>query len=283
MNTPRQWTTEELERLVDGDLPEPDRSALQAELRTDALLQARHAAILRGDEALRLALLTPRLAGRRNVRLGLLIAPIAAAVLFAAIGWTLWSRGGGIGDPSGPARSGPASHHDPFTAQPAGGRPDFVVAELPIKRRAASQPRPEAAPRGAHLAQAPEPAQPLRERLSRGDAAGVIELIDGTAPADRAALYQQLGEVLRSAATADRVLDQLSPEGQLAVSQAWAHEPRLRTVAFQRLQRLALEPELQTRLAAAVHELERTPNLRPWLRSYRLEGLSAGLSPGAPG
>ena len=75
---------------------------------------------------------------------------------------------------------------------------------------------------------------------------------------------------VRSPDEGNAVLDLLDPAAQLRACAIWATVPRTRPIAFERLARLASDPALSDQARAILHQLERRPDLVPWLRMHAL-------------
>ena len=109
----------------------------------------------------------------------------------------------------------------------------------------------------------------LNRSLAGGNVSQTARLLRDAPSDQRTVAYRFLGELLRSADVAERILDQLPPREQLAVCKVWAHEPGRRPVAFDRLHRLLLDPELSGAVRTVIADLHQDPSLKKLLRSYR--------------
>ncbi|MFQ5494485.1 MAG: hypothetical protein ACE5EX_03810 [Phycisphaerae bacterium] len=290
MTRPREpWTTLDLELYRDDQLGAARRNALAADLRADPTLRRRLAAVHRVDEVLRGALLDPTLGhrsaaghGRPGSRWWL----AAASVLLMLSGtwWYLFLRPVAI--------QGGAADAMPAADRPLAGVTDYeairVVFSFPVPattRDGSARP----AARAGRSADAARTAAGTRRFLSRLDRAlregrlqdSLLMLKDSSQEDSRTA-YRHIGELIRSAASAEQILNRLSPREQLAVCSEWAVEPRLRPVVFSRLRRLADESGLSDEVQRVVFRFAEQPALRSWLRGYQLveRNAAAALTPG---
>jgi hypothetical protein len=85
---------------------------------------------------------------------------------------------------------------------------------------------------------------------------------------DRARAEVFLSRTLRSARTAELLLDGLGPEAQVTLASRWAREPKLRPVAFDRLRRLAEDDATSALVEAELARLGRDRDLSPWVRGF---------------
>lgn len=252
MNAPHAWTTLDLELYADDALPPESRERLSAALREDPALRERLAGVGRVDGLARRALETPPAASAPALRTGVpwrRVAALAACLALAALALKAALRA-------------PVAPLDPATNRAPGtpwsrATPSAVRVVLSLPATAARGRASDAVP----------PAD-LTSALAVGDvdrAAAVIAAADGEA---RDAQYRALGEMIRSAAAAEQVLDRLSPAEQLEACRRWAEQPRLRPAAFARLDRLSRSPELAREFALVISTLAERPELQAWVRSY---------------
>jgi hypothetical protein len=276
-----RWTTEDLERFHDEQLDEPQRTALSEDLRRNPQLRDRYATVRRIDELMRAALTAEEGVERNEPRR--IVAPyaaraLAAACLLIAVSSYWWfPRGGAL------STERQAAHHlhgdrvdEPTESAYRAVR---VVFSLPVRKAqrepaGAAEPPPESDV-SADAAEAGQREAP--NFLARLDAAitgqrieETLELLADASDGQRAAGYQYLGELLRSASVAEQILDRLSPAEQVQVCAHWAGEPAVQSVAFSRLHRLSTEPTLSKDVRIVVDKLARNPALHSWLRGYRL-------------
>lgn len=300
----QRWTDQQLELYHDAELgAELDAAtseALARDLLADAALRARFSALTSIDRRARRALLAPPLSaheseGRRHRswRLELAIAGGAggAVALAAATAMMIWPAA--VRPPESPT-----PHQTPLAAGGEIGRPSQagiaadleragvrVLASLPGPGKNAGSPRVQRPTRArstfAAATEIPAVEPTLRDLLDVGDVDGFLSRTRQASGEDRDAAFGLLGGTLRSAMTAQRVLDGLTPEEQLTVCTVWAHEPHLRPVTFERLALLQERPELRERVATLAAELSRSRELLAWVKSYRLEP-APGASPPGP-
>lgn len=284
-DTNTNWTVQELELYHDDELDAARRDALTAALRREPALRERLAALQSLDALTRAALVSEPVfkpAGVRGFagsrRFFRFAVPAAAAVLLAAVlGWH-WRAGSNkamtpLVDSAAP-RVVKAS---PVTADYEPIRVVFSTPARPArpkdKNSAEARPQEAAKPtKSAKAADADE--KPFAARLNEALAAGrvpeALELLDQASPAEREFAHRRLGEILRSADAAERLLDSLPPAEQLAVVGDWVKSPRLRPVAFARLGQLSQNAALNEKIVPVVDRMRADPALRPWLRSYRV-------------
>lgn len=273
MTTPRRtWTDEDLELFHDGELPEPLRGEVSADLLVDDGLRARLADIEALDKLVGRELTRPGgnavigslLTLRLMVRLG------AAAAVLTLGTWLLWT-GTHVGSTSrkggGPVQTAANVDGGVTTASAPSARPAVVLAEIRLPASTNYEVERHASPVQIEPAST---AVPVADLLARGDVDGVAAALARLPDAERPNGYAALGSALQSAMTAERVLDRLSPAEQVEVCAAWAADARLRVVAFERLALLQERAELRLRLSQVAGELARSRDLAPWVRSYRL-------------
>lgn len=270
------WTTRDLELYHDEELDAPTRSELSEALRRDPELRERFATVCRVDDELRVAFLSQRAA-----RLHENPAPshfarhaLAAACLFAAVSVTWWSTFAPPSSRENPLVEGPGGSHASINPVYQSIR---VVLSLPVEKT----PSRPATEHGIELTSeeavtASENLQGFLARLDRalitGPTEGAFALLDGASERQRIAAYRRLGELLRSAQAAERILDRLSSAEQLAVCALWAREPVAQPTVFERLRRFSMEPELSADVRLIVAVLAKDSRLRTWLRGYQLVG-----------
>jgi hypothetical protein len=288
------WSDEQVELFHDQELPAELAARFESDLRSDGSLQRRLASVSSLDRAVRRELLTapvPRSApGRGRAWLAVLgTAALAAAVIVAAIWPAPVARPAGTGregPPAGPIASAKGLRTDLIGDQNLEQPGEEVLASLsvPVKRSAAGAPprvRPQRAKPSLLSPEISSPAEPpLGDLLASGDVDGFLAQLRRTPLEQRDAAFGLLGGTLRSALTAEGVLDRLTPEEQLAVCSVWAREPHLRPVTFARLAALQTNIELRDRVADLVGQLSESRELLAWVRSY---GLRAHPSEGLAG
>jgi hypothetical protein len=289
-----RWTTEDLERFHDEALDEPQRTALSEDLRRDPQLRDRYAGVRRVDELMRAALTTEEGAERSEPRR--LMAPYAvralaaACLLIAVSSYWLFPRGG---TSSTMQQSADRLEGDPV-GEPARAayRPIRVVFSLPgrkaqhepagaIEPPAESDVRADSVPAGQR--EAPNFLARLNAAIADQRIEETLDLLADASAGQRAAGYQYIGELLRSATVAEQILDRLSPQEQVQVCAHWAGEPAVQPVAFSRLHRFSTEPSLSKDVRIVVGKLARNPALHSWLRGYRLVDQNTRVGKTTPG
>lgn len=287
-----RWTTEDLERFHDGQLDEPQRSAIGEDLRRDPELRERYSTVRRIDELMHAALTkqTADQLDRARLLSPIAVQVLAAACLLVAVSTFWWfSRGG---HSSAGHQMAHRSDADQVT-EPAGKayRPIRIVFSLPV-RKAAPDSTGELDPLPESDADAEAVAAEMREntmfltRLDRAIAAQHVEetldLLADASAGQRAVGYQYMGELLRSASVAEQILDRLSPQEQVQVCAHWAGEPVMQSLAFSRLRRFSTEPSLSKNVRVVLDKLARDPALHSWLRGYSLVDDDTQLGKTAP-
>lgn len=258
-----RWSTQDLERFLDGDLDPAAARELSESLLSDRDLRRRFAAVRRADDLARAALSAPSTRSFPALRLAI----AAALVLAAALGLLLLRSAPTPGPSPDP---GPAPHRVlAAVEQPAESeRGVRFVMSLPYVERAPRQ-TPDAAPR----AQRPEPVHqpPIRradsfERaLAQGNIGAAAAFIHEADDAGRAEAIRRVSTLLRSASTALRLLDSLPEELQVQACREMAAELALRPVALGRLRELASRPALAQSVRDALDQLSQDPSIRVWL------------------
>ncbi|MGD2109298.1 MAG: hypothetical protein PVI86_07885 [Phycisphaerae bacterium] len=278
---PNDGTTGDLELFHDEELDSGQREELSEALREDPTLRDRLATVYRVDDAIRAALGAEEpnrqaycVTWRRPSLIGLAAATIIISVIPAVV-WYAVSQSS-----SRRTRLAACTPHEPLPAPAAlDYEPIRVVLSLPVPR-SATDPR-GATPRsgGVSLASSRIDNRTLIARVDQTLRAGrlqeTLRLLEASTEDQRVAAYRYMGELLRSASAAEQILDLLAPSEQLAVCGEWAREPRLRPVAFTRLRLLSGDPEVVDALRRLTTALANEPDLRLWLRSYRLVAPSA--------
>lgn len=269
----RTWSDEQLELYHDRELDRAASELLATDLRTDPSLRDRLSAIGQLDRAIRRTVLTapPERPRVRALRLGALVATFFTLATGVAIAVLLLPVMSGTRGPV--SDTAELVHVDPPPPMELrlgdAGMP--VLASFAVRRDGPpSRPVERAAP------QVVTPATETTDRsladlLASGDVDTFLARTRSTTNEDRDAAFSLLGGTLRSAMTAQGVLDKLTPEEQLAVCAVWAREPRLRPVTFERLASLQNRPELKDRVNTLAAELARSRNLLAWVRSYGLQ------------
>ncbi len=258
--TDSTWTDLDLERFHDSDL-EPERAERLAEaLRTDAALRRRLTEIASIDRLIARALEAPPVRTRNTPAAPWLWAVGLAAVLLLALVPFLLSLAS-----RAPVASDPIARTDqpaPDTTPTPRASAVRIIASVSLTADAQVPPSLPALP-------APDP---VAHALDRGDLESALVQFRSLAGADRLAQARRLGDTIRSAMSAEDLLNALTPEEQLAVCEAWSAEPRLRPVTFARLRRLADDPVLGPDVSALAGRLAQAPGMIAWLRSYGLAG-----------
>lgn len=270
-----------LELYLDDALDARQARALEDALARDPALRRRLALLRRGDDLARRALTLEHPApapGRINLRR--LLPTLAAAGLAMATGVALVRTGHAppaippvtapaqpvvsVGPPSPGVRvlleiplRGPA----PLARQKA---PTAPVATTPDAIAGVPAAAPDAAP-----AAAPGSIRDLERALEAGDAAGAARLLASMPEPDRARAEGVISRTLRSARTAELLLDELGPEAQVTLASRWALEPELRPVAFDRLRRLAGEEATSALVETELARLSRLRDLGAWVRGFQ--------------
>ncbi len=249
MNTPNpeRWSDLDLELYHDGELTGPARTELSESLRESPELRARLSRIARLD-----ALTSRALAGAPSAPLPIsravvrTVGGIGLAACLALLFVPFLARRPG----AAPTPPVPTPRTEVAVAPPPAAR---IVLTLPVIKRAAS-----AEPRSGDASS--------RADSSDGDRLAALPS-DASAP-ERDAQFRRLGEIIRSAARAEELLDALPAHEQLAACRVWADDPRLRPFAFARLDRLRSRDELSDQYRAVLTGFSSRPELSPWVRSY---------------
>lgn len=290
--TTSRWSDQQVELFHDRELPAELAERFEADLCSDSSLLARLDSVASLDRGVRRVLLTaPQERTAAGPRLGLLVRLGTLALAAAVILAVLWPMPG-VDPPAGAIRErADAGGQAPAVSDPArsAGQSELleragvrVLASMnvPVKRLPEANPvrerptrRPPEAPSPEALA-SPGPAP--ADLLASGDIDGFLAKLRQTPADQRDAAFDLLGGTLRSALTAEGVLDRLTPEEQLAVCSVWAREPRLRPVTFARLARLQANTELRDRVAEIVGQLSESRELLAWVRSYGLRSHPPG-------
>lgn len=273
-STARIWSDEQLELYHDRELDRAASELLAADLRTDPALRDRLSAIGQLDRAIRRTVLTapPERPRVRALRLGAMVATfltLATGIMIAVLLLPVMS---GTRPPMQPIAAD-IDHIDPPPPMESrlgeAGMP--VLASFAVRRDGPPS-RPVERAAQQDVAPATEPTdRSLADLLASGDVDTFLARTRSTTNEDRDAAFSLLGGTLRSAMTAQSVLDKLTPEEQLAVCAVWAREPRLRPVTFERLASLQNRPELKDRVNTLASELARSRDLLAWVRSYGLQ------------
>lgn len=276
------WTTRELELFHDGELGDEARTSLVEDLRRDPALRERLASVRRVDDQARACLQRGDDSADRSSRSRTRPAvskwrlAAAAIILLVLTGtWQLSTR--------------PAGWHlteqredSPERTVPEGRGYDAirVVFSLPSpakKNANANQRADDRADVGTDstvVESADRGNRVFLERLNRMLAAGrygdTTRLIGGATNKQRSVAYAYLGELLRSADLAERILDQLSPREQLAACEVWARTPGLTALVFKRLEKFSTQPEYADEMRAVLARFNEDPILRRWVRASQL-------------
>lgn len=265
-------TTTQLERYLDNDLPQSDRTAIAAAIEADPALAAQLDRIRERDTLARLALTTAPttppaapLFARTALRLALIASLTTAAFLLAINLWPHLNtarptdRGGRLAhDIEPPGDATDTTPHESaaneFAAiDPAAHAHNLVVVEIKL----ASKPRPT----NDDSASPAEP-RPTRRNIRPApipsDTPAPVRLASAAPPAPAAA------------PSAREVINNLPPAQRLETALAWAIRGEQRTVAFETLRSLREENALPTELHTAAATLATRPELRGWIASYGL-------------
>jgi len=247
---PHTWSDHDLEQFHDGELAPRHAEALGEALRESPALRERLSEIARLDAAAARALLaegSSSFFADAGVPLRLLrtVGALAVAACLTLLVIPLVVR-----RPVAPAPAPIAS--TPIAAPtPRADAPGIrVVLSLPVIKKLPP------------IAAASDPSHPgdtldaAAKALASGDRAA------------RDAELRRLGELIRSAARAEELLDSLSAREQLAACRVWAEDPRLRPAAFARLDRLRSRTEIADQYRAVMTGLSSRPELGAWVRSY---------------
>lgn len=263
---PTAWTTHDLEQFHDGELDAGRREALSEALRESPALReclaevtsldARITAVLVQQPAAPAPLTVAGSAGvrwgRSAVRAGLV--GLAACLCVGAV-LLVANRSGPVAQ--GPGRGAvaigtlPSAPSEAPSLAAADGAPAQgmrVVLSIPMRPRAGTA--------------------AVAERSGRDDVASAAAALAVADRASRDAELRRLGEIIRSAARAEELLDSLPAAEQLEACRVWADDPRLRPAAFARLDRLRLRDDLADAYRAVVTGLSARPGLSAWVRSY---------------
>lgn len=275
----KQWSDADLDAYRDGALLAGQADNLRRALLADASLRARLTRLERGDAMMHAALIAPRRIVRRadGVRLGFwttgiaAVAAAAALVLFVANPWR------GSVQQDSPESSGAANalapQPDDLPTNSADAIEPYqsvrVVMVLPSRAstKTPREPKPTTV-----TAPAVEPPNPTTLAFNRAlaenrvaDAASL--LIDASEPQREAGL-KRMGDTIRSAMTAESVLERLPPEQQVEACSIWARDLELRPVALRRLAELQNREATAADVRRVARELHDDVQIRPWLRSY---------------
>lgn len=264
MTADRTWTDLDLERFHDGDLPDADRDALAGDLRRDSRLRERLAGVIALDAQVRSALLgeaparSPRLTLRGPILFGSIAAVAAASLALAfAASIMLGSRRAEV--PPQIAAAPPAPDQEQIVRDAFRNAREYGI-RLTVREAPAAEPAQPV----------PDPTrEAMLAMLDRGDFDGALLAMRADATPDRA-LWQAVGERIRSGLAAEEILAALAPEEQIAVCRAWVERPSLRPVTFAWLARLgaSTDPAVRAAVTDLRNDLAQQPDLRPWLRSY---------------
>jgi hypothetical protein len=250
-----RWTRHELEQFHDDGLDDDAREALAADLRSTPELQREADEIAALDCEIRDALLHAPTPQQAPARVLPRIAALAACIALA-IGGALFLLTRTPPVPTLPTQ-------DMVVVEPPSALPTEPNTRLGSTSgfRLVLSLGPRTAPKTPPDAVAVE--APPTDILAMDDAS-------------RRHTYLALGERIRSAASAEATLDTLPAAEQLEACRVWASEPHLRPVAFDRLRRLSVDASLADEVSTVLSELERTPGLDSWLRSYNLAANTTG-------
>jgi hypothetical protein len=111
----------------------------------------------------------------------------------------------------------------------------------------------------------------FERELREGRVEGALRLLSEAGDEQREWAYRRMGEVLASGATAQSVLDQLSPQQQLAACAQWAERSTLQPVVFAQLRRLTRNPEVSSSVYTLCEQWLTSPRLRTWVVGYQLD------------
>ena len=274
------WTTHDLELFHDDELDDRKRDAMSDALRRDPALRGRLVSVRNVDDQLRGFLFDPASSGEdRRASRSVPALPIAAAAACVLVSVSLLWYVMDDGSPNGAPVIVQGDATAVETSTKAGAyEPIRVVFTLPARTKQDEETMAPVTPPEPPL-EANDPTllppdnRPFLARLNLSLADGNVSqtvLLLRDAPSEqRTAAYRFLGELLRSADVAEQILDRLPPHEQLAVCKVWAYEPGRRPVAFDRLHRLSLDPELSGAVRTVIADLHRDPSLKKLLRSYR--------------
>jgi len=255
----------------DGELDIKTRAELNDALRSDAELRARYAKVCRLDQELRNAFLNRPAMRRRQRQPRHFRASALAACLLAAVSLTWWFT-----------LDQRSSQDRPTIHNSAGSRAGIVSEYQPIRvvfavPMGANRDRPEAKQVAKQQPDETEVAEDhagfldrFDDTLSTGSTERAMALLEKATGQQRVAAYRRLGAVLRSAESAEQILDRLGPQEQLAVCTVWAREPVAQPAVFERLRRLSKNPDLSEDVRRIVAGLSEDARLRPWLQGYQL-------------
>ncbi|MFN0137761.1 MAG: hypothetical protein ACKVS9_16775 [Phycisphaerae bacterium] len=281
MNTqPDNWTDEQLDAFRDGELEIVIADRLRSELLASAELRRRLARLERGDALAMVAMTTAARSGRRGggwaMFVGTGVLASAAALLLVVSSWR------DVRTDAMLPIAGADPVNDAVIASGSGQPYAFVrvvmtlANQTPKQKSAQDAEQRQRRERDENLASV-EPIDPLLDAVRRAvderrtDAA--VALLSDAAEDQRTAGFQMLGESLRSALTAQSVLEQLSPAQQVEACGVWARDLELRPIALRKLRELRDASGTASETGTTLEKLMQDSSLRPWLRSY---GLNAG-------
>lgn len=278
-----RWTAQDLELYLDDELGNDRRAALTDALRKDPALRNRLASIAHADDELRTLFLESageeeakpqRVAHRWASRWAL----VAAACLVVSVLASLLFR------PQEETRrelvyNANAPAHREIVSRPA-YESIRVVFSLPAKPPDEKGNNPVDTPgEGSQKIAKDVPAaanedrafrRRLKELLASGGVENAIQLLSTATDDQRNVAFAAIGNLLRSAEVAERMLDRLSPREQLAACQVWAQTPAFRPLIFARLRQLSAQPEYAEEVQTVLTSFEAEPTLRKWLRASQL-------------
>jgi hypothetical protein len=263
-------------------MEEPRRSQLTEDLRRDPQLRERYATVRRVDDLMRRAITDENVLRRPHAGAGarLRVPAVAAAGFLILVSAAWWFM----------RYSQPSGEVQVLTVKAPGRTNEAVQPEYHPIRVVFSCPVRTASRQAGDNEDARSPLESGRQvvtvgmredadfllQLDRALGAGRIEdtlgLLREASEDQRAAGFRYMGELVRSASVAERILDRLSPHEQVAVCGQWARKPVVRPLAFERLRRWSMQAELSEEVRVVVSKLAEDPALRSWLRSYRLHG-----------
>ncbi|MBM4107878.1 MAG: hypothetical protein FJ255_03560 [Phycisphaerae bacterium] len=239
----------ELEMFHDGELDASASARVAERLLWDRAAREGLREVARLDGLVRDGLTAEpaRRSAPAGARAWAVLAGLAAAVALLAWSW------GGVRGRSTPTAAGTGADDGPVLR---------VIASWPVTGGVAM---PESPP------EAWDPAR-LEEMLARGEAVAALSFVEGQKGADRSAALVRIGRARLAADTSRRILDAMPAAMQIEACRAWADDPALRPVAFERLATLRDDPTVVAQVRELLAELAGRADLSAWVRSYLGKG-----------